>query len=398
VIVPQSYVGEFAKPQAAIQEFTMPTLPTARPETIGFVPDRLSHAFDLIQRWVDTDKLPAAALCVGRKGRMVEPRFFGRLRPDGKEPLPKDTLFLVASPTKPLTVAAVMLLVERGQLTLQDKVASLIPAFAANGKQDVQVLHLMTHTSGLPDMLPDNDKMRKAHKPLSAFVEETCKLPLLFPPGTKVNYQSMGILMLAEIVHQVTGTALPEFLRREIFEPLGMNDTSLGWQPAKKERIAAARTGAELQNADWHWNSPYWLGFGAPWGGLIASPADYARFCQVMLGGGSLGDVRVFSPATVRAMTANQFEMMPKVPEEERRCRPWGLAGGATGPQTAALSATCSVRAASATGEPRERSSGWTPTPTRSSSCSRRCRTARAGAIWCRSRMPSLERGSNDGR
>jgi hypothetical protein len=67
------------------------------------------------------------------------------------------------------------------------------------------------------------------------------------------------------------------------------------------------------------------IGFGAPWGGLIASPDDFARFCQMMLNGGALGDVRILSPATVRALTMNQLASMPQVPEEERRCRPWGL-------------------------------------------------------------------------
>src|SRR5262249_37164218 len=138
-------------------------------------------------------------------------------------------------------------------------------------------------------------------------------------------YQSMGIAMLAEIVHQITGLSLAEFLRKEVFVPLGMADTSLGLQPDKKARVTAVRLSREQQKTDWHWKTPCWLGFGAPWGGLITSPADLARFCQMMLNGGALGAVRIFSPATVRAMTTNQLAGMPHVPEEERRCRPWGL-------------------------------------------------------------------------
>jgi CubicO group peptidase (beta-lactamase class C family) len=239
--------------------------------------------------------------------------------------LRQDALFLVASITKPVTVTAVMLLVERGRLTLEDKVARFVPAFAANGKGDVLIRHLMTHTSGLPDMVPDNEKLRREHQPLSRFVEEICKLPLLFPPGTRVSYQSAGTAMLGEVVHQVSGLRLPEFLQREVFTPLGMADTSLGWQPEKKERIAAVRVPPELAKADWNWNTPYWLGFGAPWGGMVTSPADFGRFCQMMLGGGTLGGVRLLSPATVRTMTTNQLDGMAGVPEEERRCRPWGL-------------------------------------------------------------------------
>ena len=304
----------------------MPDRCVDKPEEAGFDSDHLQRAFDLLKKWTDTDKVPAAALCVGRKDQVLAPRFFGRQRPArDAPPLRRDALFLVASITKPVTVTALMLLVERGELTLEDKVAHFLPKFAANGKGEVQLRHLMTHTSGLPDQLPDNTKMRQAHKPLSAFVEEVCKLPLQFPAGTKVSYQSMGTAVLGEIVHQVSGKALPEFLRQEVFEPLGMKNTSLGWQPVKKERIAAVREPAEMAGTDWGWNSPYWLGFGAPWGGMITSPADFARFCRMMLNGGSLDKVRLLSPASVRAMTLNQLAVMPQVPEEERRCRPWGL-------------------------------------------------------------------------
>jgi CubicO group peptidase (beta-lactamase class C family) len=304
----------------------MPPLPTAEPETLSLDAGRLRRAYDLLQRAVEADQLPAAALCVGRRGRAVPPRFFGRQRPGpGAPPLRPDALFLVASITKPVTATAVLLLAERGQLSLQDRVADFVPAFAQNGKGDVRLLHLLTHTSGLPDMLPDNLRLRREHRPLAAFVEATCRLRLAFRPGTAVSYQSMGFALLAEVVHQVSGRTLAEFLRQEVFAPLGMHDTSLGWDPSRRERVAVLRVPREQEGTDWSWNSPYWLGFGAPWGGLITSPADFARFCLMLLGGGALGGVRILSPATVRAMTTNQLALLPGVPEAERRCRPWGL-------------------------------------------------------------------------
>jgi len=278
-----------------------------------------------LERWVATDQVPAAGVCIGRKGKIVEPMFVGKLRPDAESPLRNDALFLVASLTKPVTVSAAMLLVERGLMALDDRVADYVPNFAANGKQDVRIRHLMTHTSGLPDMPPNNLQLRKDQKPLSAFVEAACGVPLLFDPGTNVSYQSMGTAMLGEIVHQVAGIALTEFLRKEIFEPLGMSDTSLGWNPAKKERIAAVRLPKNATIHETVWNTPYWLGFGAPWGGLITSPTDYARFCLLMLSDGQLDGTRIFSRAAIRTMTTNQLAAMPRIPEEERRCRPWGL-------------------------------------------------------------------------
>src|ERR1700681_3409173 len=104
----------------------MPELTTAKSADIGFDPARLQRAFDLLKQWADADQIPAAGVCVGRHGKIVEPVFAGKL--------PGDPLFLVASLSKPVTVAAVMLLVERGLLALDDRVAAFMPKFAANGK------------------------------------------------------------------------------------------------------------------------------------------------------------------------------------------------------------------------------------------------------------------------
>ena len=96
-----------------------------------------------------------------------------------------------------------------------------IPEFGKNGKTAVRIRHLLTHTSGLPDMLPDNVELRKNHSPLSAFVEGTCEVELDFPAGRGVRYQSMGFAILGEIIQRVSGVSCADFVRREIFEPLG---------------------------------------------------------------------------------------------------------------------------------------------------------------------------------
>ena len=209
--------------------------------------------------------------------------------------------------------------------TAPDSVDPDLPAFRQNGKQDVRLRHLLTHTSGLPDLLPNNAALRAAHAELDQFINEIMRLPLSVPAGTRVSYQSTGFAVLGEVVRRVAGVSLADFLRREFFEPLGMNDTSLGWQTAKKDRIARVRLAPEDEGTDWNWNSPYWLNFGAPWGGLITSPSDFGRYCRMMLNGGTLDGVKVLSPATVRALTENQLSGMPDLPEFERRCRPWGL-------------------------------------------------------------------------
>jgi CubicO group peptidase (beta-lactamase class C family) len=298
----------------------------AQPGEIGIDPVRLQFLYDTLNSWTERDAIPAAGICIGRRGQALEPRLFGRKSADPKSPpVADDALFLTASISKPVTVTALMILVERGLLTLGDRVAQYVPRFALNGKEDVQIRHLMTHTSGLPDMLPNNDQLRAAHRPLSAFIDETCLVPLQFPPGTRVSYQSMGTAMLGEVLKRITGSTLLEFLEREIFLPLGMKDTSLGSRPQTRERIAGIRVSPEQAANDWNWNSAYWHSFGAPWGGMISTPGDFARFCLMFLGGGAFDGVRILSPATVRAMTCNQLAAMPYVPEEDRRARPWGL-------------------------------------------------------------------------
>src|SRR5690242_4093254 len=102
----------------------MNDLSFAKPDTMGLSSDQLQRAYDLLKKWCDEDHLPSAGLCVGRKGNVVEPRFFGKQRPGKDGPaIRKDSIFLVASITKPVTVTAVMMLIERGELTLSDRVA-----------------------------------------------------------------------------------------------------------------------------------------------------------------------------------------------------------------------------------------------------------------------------------
>jgi CubicO group peptidase (beta-lactamase class C family) len=297
-----------------------------RAEEIGFDPARLAEAFALVQRLVDTDVWPAAGLCVGRRGRLLPPLLVGRQRPATGSPLLcRDALFLVASITKPVLTAAGLQLVERGRLTLQDRVIDHIPEFVGPGKDDVRLFHLMTHTSGLTAVLPCNHALRQAHEPFASFVRDVCHLPLLDSPGAVVRYQSMGMILLAEVIQRTAGMPVGEFLQSQFFAPLGMRDTFLGCPPEVQERFASIRVQPELQEADWFWNSPYWLSFGAPWGGLVTTPADLGRFCLLMLGGGSLGGTRVLHSASVRAMTMNQLQTLPDIVEPERRCRPWGL-------------------------------------------------------------------------
>src|SRR5437016_4889628 len=125
----------------------MPGLPIARPAAIGFDPDRLQKVFDLLARWTVEGKVLGAGLCVGRHGRMVEPVLAGKQKNGEDAPaIRPDALFLIASPTKPVAMTAVLMLVERGEIALEDAVVRYLPAFTGKGRDAVQIRHLLTHT------------------------------------------------------------------------------------------------------------------------------------------------------------------------------------------------------------------------------------------------------------
>lgn len=151
------------------------------PSAAGMSQSQLEKASGLIQSEVESGRVGAAAILVARNGRIVLHKGFGRLSPErGAPPVSPDSVFLLASITKPVTACSVMLLVERGLASLGDPVSRYLPDFTRGERDTVQVRDLLRHTSGLPDMLPENIQLRRAHAPLSEFVRHTYATPLLF--------------------------------------------------------------------------------------------------------------------------------------------------------------------------------------------------------------------------
>ncbi len=254
--------------------------------------DRFEEACRLIRVQTDGGEVAAAVLHVRRAGQELT-RAFGAARVD----LP----FLIASPTKPMTASAVLWLRDRRELALSDSVRRYLPAFRGSQRAEVTIGHLLTHTSGLPDMLPENVELRRRHAPLAEFVERTCRTPLLFRPGAKVSYQSMGILLAAAIVEKVSGEPMPAFLARTIFSPLGMGQSSLGLGGRAIADTAQCQV-PDAERSDWDWNSPYWRNLGAPWGGAHATARDLGVFLEAF----TSADGGVLSGATCREMRAIQ--------------------------------------------------------------------------------------------
>lgn len=297
-----------------------------RPEDIGLSQAGVDRLSDYMNHLVQTDRVVGMTVGLARDGVLLKPLAFGRIaeQPDA-EPVKGDTIFLTASVTKPVTCAAIGRLIEEGRIELDTPVITVIPEFGQNGKQSVLIRHLLTHTSGLPDMIPENIAYRKRFAPLDDFLARMYALDLLFEPGTDIHYQSTGIAVLGEMVKRLTGVALPDYLHRTFFEPLGMPDTALGSAGIALERIASVRLPAASESEAWSWNKPYWREFGAPWGGLFSTVRDMNLFLQMFLKGGTIEGVRVLLPETTALMIQNYSGAMTTVPDASKERESRGL-------------------------------------------------------------------------
>ena len=196
-------------------------LKPGKPEQVGMSGPRLEIVKQILTEETRSGRVTAASVLVARRGIIVLRGGWGTLAPDSAGPKAgPETVYILASITKPVTVSALMLLVERGQVSLTDPVQKYLPEFTGPGREKVRVQDLLTHTSGLPDMLPENVKLREANAPLAEFVKGAMTTPLLFEPRTSFSYSSMGTLLAATIVERVAQMPLAQFEQRELFEPL----------------------------------------------------------------------------------------------------------------------------------------------------------------------------------
>jgi len=245
--------------------------------------DDMDLACGTLETAVASGQVAAAAIHVVRGGRT---RFaaFGRGCDAG-------SMFLLGSISKPIAVAALLTLLDEGRVALEDPACRFLPEFTGDGRERITVRQLLTHVSGLPDQLPENDRLRAAHAPLTSFVEAATRTPLRFPPGARFGYSSMAILLAARIAEVVGGAEIRELVTRRVFEPLGMRHAAQGlgrfpperMVPCQTDRAAPEAGGGDPRARDWDWNSPYWRSLGAPWGGTHASAADVATFLAACL-------------------------------------------------------------------------------------------------------------------
>jgi uncharacterized protein YbbC (DUF1343 family)/CubicO group peptidase (beta-lactamase class C family) len=293
VLLSASLAGRETKPSR---------LADVSPIEVGLDTARLARIDTVAASAIAEGKTPGVVVLVVRQGKVAFRKAYGRRQVQPMaEPMTTDTVFDLASLTKPIaTATAIHLLVERGKLRLDDRVATHLPAFGMDGKDRITVEHLLLHTSGLPAGNPvrDYDNGR------ASAIAKIANLRLLTDPGIRFVYSDLGYIILGEMVEKLTGESLDVFCSKNVFAPLGLRDTT--FRPGKALAARAAPT--ENVNDQWlrgevHDPRARRLGGVAGHAGLFGTADDLAVYAQMLLDGGIWQGRRVLSPDSVRSMT-----------------------------------------------------------------------------------------------
>ncbi len=289
-------------------------LPRGSLKDAGFSPDRLEQVSALINEAIARKEFPGAVLLVARKGKVVLHEAYGESRwvPQPK-PMDRDMIFDLASLTKPVaTAASVMLLVERGKISLWDRVKTYVPDFApyrdwfgVDG-EDARIWHLLTHTSGLPPYTDAEAAAKALGRPCTpeALVKYIAALPKDNPAGEKFAYSCLGYITLAEIVRRVSGQTIDQFAVENIFKPLGMIRTFYKPDPTVLDLCVPTQMvdGQPLLGVVHDPLARLQDGISGN-AGLFSTAADLAVFAQMLLDKGVYRGARIFSRAAVERMT-----------------------------------------------------------------------------------------------
>ena len=270
--------------------------------SLGMDTDRLERIDAQVRRAIDAGECAGCVVAVGRRAGVVWTRSWGERQTDPqRQPMRPDTVFDLASLTKPVaTATSVMVLLERGELRLADTLGGLVPEVTGEHGDDVTVAQLLTHHAGY---VPDNPLVDFQDGPAKAW-ERLFALEPRDPPGTRFVYSDVGFELLGAIVERVSGRSLDRFVTDEVFAPLGMTETTFLPRADLASRAAATepRDGRMLIG-EVHDPRAALLGGVAGHAGLFSTAADLARYARMMLGEGELEGVRVLGPATVQEMT-----------------------------------------------------------------------------------------------
>jgi CubicO group peptidase (beta-lactamase class C family) len=275
---------------------------TPPPATFSFKADKLAAMDKAVEHAIAEHRMPGAVLWLEHEGVIYQKTFGQRALEPRPEAMTADTIFDAASLTKVVATApAIMLLVERGLIEPDAPVRKYIEEFGRDGKDEITIRHLLTHTSGLRSGLS-----RKPDGPRSA-IEIACQEKVTNAPGSFFRYSDINFILLGEIVDRIGEQPLEKFVFQEIFRPLKMRDTRyLPWRRDNARIAPTERDGTNMLRGVVHDPTARRMEGVAGHAGLFTTAADLARFARMILNQGELEGVRIFRPETVAMMTAVQ--------------------------------------------------------------------------------------------
>jgi CubicO group peptidase (beta-lactamase class C family) len=278
--------------------------PPASPESQGLSSEALDALADVVQGYVDRDMAVGAELVVIQDRNTVLHEAFGWRDQEAEEPMERDTIFNIRSMTKPITGAAIQLLIDEGSLALDDRVADYLPGFDNDDARDITIEQLLTHRSGLPLTTLTSPR---DHETLSEMVAAIGEGGPEFEPASRFWYSDAGTDALGAIVAEVSGSPLDEFVSDRLLGPLGMADTYYAGDPddPRLDRTASLYMGGV---GDWGriWGPEEEPFYPFAWGSqsLYGTPLDYARFLAMWMDGGEVDGTSILSPeAMTRTLT-----------------------------------------------------------------------------------------------
>lgn len=304
----------------------MPKLKYGTPEEAGMDGDRIAKLGARAPEWVDGLRTRSFVGLAARRGKIVFHEAYGPLTFEGSSPpLQRDSIFSIASITKPITATLVMMLVEDGKLGLNRPIKEYLPEICGDGTDAVEVQHLLTHTSGFNDngwfeLFMENkssyadrkvDATNSLHPYNEVLLDRLWDENTNWVPGSQMEYCNKNYDLLGEIVRRASDQSLTDFGRERIFQPLEMIDTSYVNDPLKPDRFvrrgeegpAGIMPGDPMSGFEGGWS------LDAPWGcgGANSTALDLARFGQMFLDAGRCNDTNLLSPSSVGEMTRNQI-------------------------------------------------------------------------------------------
>jgi CubicO group peptidase (beta-lactamase class C family) len=317
--------------------FTLPlaagsgALTTGKADDLGFAADRIPRIREAVQRHVDAGEVSGVVTLVARRGKIAHFEAYGLQDLESKKAMPKDGIFRLASMSKPITAAAVMMMVEEGKIRLTDPVSRFIPEFrgakvavakpgarggaapefdVVSANRDITVRDLLTHGSGLMSGGLGNAvaPQRGPNDTLATYIPKLGAVPLDFQPGTLWRYSGVaGFDVLSRIVEIVSEQPFDQFLRQRLFDPLGMKDTGFSARPDNQARLVTLyQRGPDgkltkAANQQGLSSTTYFAGSG----GMVTTAEDYAQFAQMLVNGGELNGRRYLGTRTVQLMSTN---------------------------------------------------------------------------------------------